>query len=196
MLKKNLDERQREFYKQLELRDEKIRSLEERHVVDINSLRIKLCIPPYEHTISNYRELKATYTCYYSENLYTHPGGYNIRLRFNLNGCSDGRSTHVSIVVDILRGEYDDKLKFPARFTVTLELVNQHRDQDHIVREIHCEYKERVKLTYAPRECGSCTKFISHTDLEWNESKQTQYLKNDCLKFRKCVYPIIFVVSY
>ena len=95
----------------------------------------------------------------------------------------DGQGTHVSAIAYSLQGEYDDKLKFPLRFTVTLELLNQHRDQDHYRQDIWCQPEERT-ISFGVKECGSCPKFIPHADLEWNESKQIQYLKNDCLKFR------------
>ena len=129
-----------------------------------------------------YFEGKAWCRSYHSAYVYTHPGGYRIKLRLELNEWLVGQGTHVSAII-LVQGKYDNKLKFPARFTVTLELLNQHRDKDHYRQDIQCHQEERIVL-FAVQECGSCTKFIPHADLEWNESKQIQYLKNDCLKFR------------
>ena len=95
---------------------------------------------------------------------------------------NDGYKTHVAVSVYQVRGDHYDKLKFPARFTITLELLNRHRDQDHYRRDIHCEVPKRgVHSVYG---IGKNFTFIPHADLEWNPCKQTQYLKNDCLKFR------------
>ena len=70
---------------------------------------------------------------------------------------------------------------------MSLELLNQHRDQDHYKRDIECGVKE--KPTDPKFGCfryydAVDKEFIPFTDLEWNRAKQTQYLKNDCLKFR------------
>ena len=103
-----------------------------------------------------------------------------------LNGLANSLNTHVAVLVCTEPSDHDHKLKFPARFTITLELLNQHRDQDHYKKKIQCNM---TRENISSNECGDeqigCNyKFISHADLEWNEDKQTQYLKNDCLKFR------------
>jgi len=68
------------------------------------------------------------------------------------------------------------------KFTITLQLLNQHRDQDHITVTQQFQWKK----TESERDrVGWFTDtLIAHTDLDLNAQKQTQYLKDDCLHFR------------
>ena len=115
--------------------------------------------------------------------MYIYPGGYGFRVWVYSNGVSVGRGSYISVGAGAVSGDHDDKLKFPFEFAVTLTLVNQQRNQDHYTRDIKCivlEPPPKITSIYNT----SINKFISHADLEWNEHKQTQYLKNNCLKFR------------
>ena len=76
-----------------------------------------------------------------------------------------------------MSGEFDATLQWPAKFTITLQLLNQHRDQDHITVTTQFKWK-------GPAIDSFGRKLIAHTDLELNTQKQTQYLKDDCLRFR------------
>ena len=78
------------------------------------------------------------------------------------------------------KGDHDIVLKFPVKFTITLQLLNQHRDQDHYTIDIQYEKETRESTSILSYDWT----FISHADLKWNRDKQTQYLKDDCLKFR------------
>ena len=136
-------------------------------------------IPPYDITLSNYRQEKARNGIIDSPPMYTNPGGYKFRLRLYLNGLGNGAGTHASVGVDSLKSDHDAELKLPVKFTITVQLLNQHRDQDHHTRNIQCEIRTRETIYI-----GTDSKFIPHAALEWNRDKQTQYLKDDCLKFR------------
>ena len=84
-------------------------------------------------------------------------------------------------------------LKFPARFTITLALLNQHNKKDHYTRDIECEAtwdKLATSLSLdlfgfglefsASKWIGADSQFISHTKLK----EDTQFLKDDSIKFR------------
>ena len=134
--------------------------------------------------------------------MYTHFEGHKIELTIWSDGLEDGDKTHVSVEVYSVESIYDKVLTFPARFTITLELLNQHRDQDHYTKDIQCEVPRETDDTEDEKNgnenmdedtssesegegvIGHEYTFISHADLEWNEDKQTQYLKNDCLRIR------------
>ena len=79
-------------------------------------------------------------------------------------------------------GEFDAALQWPAKFTITLQLLNQHRDQDYVTVTQQFQWRkperERANVGWFTSE------LIAHTDLELNAQKQTQYLKDDCLRFR------------
>ena len=139
----------------------------------------------YTRIQCNYQEVKARNHNIDSSPMYTHPGGYKFNLTLWLNGpmFSDGAGTHVSVLVYSLKSDHDAELKFPAKFTVTLQLLNQHRNQDHHTRDIQCEVT-REWIGSGIFSIGSNWTFILNADLEWNCDKQTQYLKDDCLKIR------------
>ena len=46
-------------------------------------------------------------------------------------GQISGAGTHVSVLVHLMRGEYDSRLVWPFRGDITIQLVNHNNDQDH-----------------------------------------------------------------
>ena len=137
--------------------------------------------PPYHITLSGYKQMRVGGGHIYTPALYTHPRGYHFKMVIWPNGVLGGRGSHVTLWVLSIDGDEDihyKELKFPARFTITLELLNQHRDQDHHRRDIQCEMPWEAAII------GYDDKLIPHSELEWNEDRQTQYLKDDCLKLR------------
>ena len=186
-----LGEQQKEFQEILKENNEQIKKLEDQlqtngQVIEqqqqvISQLRRQGGILPYDITFSDYRQLKARDGYIDSPPMYTHPEGYKFELSLWPNGGGTGAGTHVAVSVYLLKSGHDAELKFPVKFTITVQLLNQHRDQDHHTRDIRCERKTREKLG---NHIGYDWKFIPHADLEWNRAKQTQYLKEDCLKFR------------
>ena len=185
-VKKALKEQQEEFEKkftEFQLQhDQQIKRLEEQQHSAINNLRMTVGVLPYVLTFRKYERGRVKTQFINIPSIYTHPGGYKLRLSLYPNGFADGTDTHVSIKVFSLKGDIDDKLKFPARFTITLELLNQHRDQDHYRTDIECEVTRKILDTFYA--AGHSWKLISIADLEWNKEKQTQYLMYDCFKFR------------
>ena len=51
------------------------------------------------------------------------------------NGWGYGAGTHVSVSVHLMRGEYDNKLVWPFRGDITIQLVNHN--SDHCERTMH-----------------------------------------------------------
>ena len=113
-------------------------------------------------------------------------------LRVDANGHKDGAGTHVSVYMYLMRGEHDDKLTWPFRGDITIQLVNQYRDQDHVERTLDfADYNGSAgndtsgRVTSgerAERAWGFHT-FISHSKLEYTAGTQ-RYLKKGCMKFR------------
>ena len=106
------------------------------------------------------------------------------------NGRGDGKGTHVSVYAHLMRGEFDDHLKWPFRGHVTVAMLNQLEDNNHPIETIRFSKvtdKDIVgRVTgrgKAPSGRGYPT-FIAHTDLDYNPAKNCQYLKYDCLRFR------------
>ena len=108
----------------------------------------------------------------------------------NSGAASDG--THVSVYVYLMRGEHDDKLTWPFRGDITIQLVNQNRDQDHLEKIVHFtdengaadnDTSGRVTSGERAKSAWGYPAFIFHTELE-STAGTKQYLKNDCVKFK------------
>ena len=81
---------------------------------------------------------------------------------------------------------YDDHQKWPFRGVVTIQIVNQAGDHDHIENSI--TYNDQTlkeiaaRVTRGERSLGwGKRKFLAHSDLEYNAAKKTQYLKDNHL---------------
>ena len=140
------------------------------------------CLPTYHMTMANYAGLRyGLVDWWHSDYFYTHPGGYWCLIKVHARGLNEGRGTHVSVLLCSLPGQFDDYLPWPAKATFTLQLLNQHRDQDHVTVTKSFVWKKTIK-----DDCAGdfSLTFISHAELGWNAGKQTQYLKDNSLRFR------------
>ena len=119
----------------------------------------------------------------------THSHGYQMCIRVDTNGSGPGKGTHVSIYTCLMRGPYDEHLKWPFRGEITIQIVNQAGDHSH-VEETNC-YNDKTPDSSAGRVTdnkGSCGwgfhQILAHTDLEYNAAKKTQYLKDSIIIVR------------
>ena len=119
----------------------------------------------------------------------THSHGYRICIKWYSNGVGNVKGTHVSIFTCLMRGTYDDHLKWPFRGEITIQIVNQAGDHSHVEKTI--PYNDKTNKMYASRVIGEeggsgwgFNKFLAHTDLEYNAAKKTQYLKDDIIIVR------------
>ena len=145
---------------------------------------VNLGILPFDITLDNYKDIKAKNELMDSPPFYTHPGGYKINLRVRPNGFLSGKGTHVSVWFNSLKSDHDAVLRFPVKFTITLQLLNQHCDHEHVEQEVRCEVTQEKAGSW--RYIGAEWDLIQHEELEWDSGRDTEYLKNDCLKFRIC----------
>ena len=139
--------------------------------------------------MNNFEKHKTASDKWFSPPFYSHIGGYKMCLRVYANGSGDGEVTHVSVFCTLLQGarEYDDQLKWPFRGDITIQLLNQSRDEDHW--EMTIPFDDRARDDEAGRVIGKKRstsgwgqpKFIAHAELN---TENKEYLKNDCLKFR------------
>ena len=109
-------------------------------------------------------------------------------IRVDADGKGDGKGTHVSVLVYLMRGQNDNHLPLPFTGTVAVELLNQLEDKNHhstsIVFTLDCEEGKRVTdHERAPKGYG-CQQCISHSSLGHDAIKNCQFLKDDCLYFR------------
>jgi hypothetical protein len=88
-----------------------------------------LPLPPFYFTLNNIEHYKENNFCWYSDPFYSHPGGYKMVIAIYPNGRSTGLETHLSIFVNIIRGEFDDQLEWPCNLVVSIEAWKQRTHQ-------------------------------------------------------------------
>ena len=114
--------------------------------------------------------------------------GYRMCLCVHANGTNEAKGTHVSCYICLMSGEYDDILEWPFQGEVTVELLNQLRDNYH--------EKTIIKYNASTEEIYSCRvidkahgegwgkkTFVPHSNLIVDEN-YCQYLKDNTLYFR------------
>ena len=127
---------------------------------------------PTEVTMTSFAEHKTDSDAWLSSPFYTHPQGYNMRLRVFANGESVGMGKCISVYAILVPGKYDGYLKWPFRGHLTVAMLNQLNDNNH------------VTFTIAFTGTTENYTYIAHTELNFNPTKNCQYLKYDCLRFR------------
>ena len=110
-------------------------------------------------------------------------------IRVDANGCGGGKGTHVSVYAYLICGENDDHLPWPFTGTVTVELLNQLEDDNHISKKRPFtvkiqEYGQRVVKEEKVSHGYGFPTYIPNSDLGYNAANNCQYLKDDCLYFR------------
>ena len=123
-----------------------------------------------EFTMTDIKEYKRDNEEWYSPPFYTHPSGYKMCLWVDANGNGHYKGTHLSVLVCLMRGEFDDQLKWPFRGKITIKLVNQEEDEDHVVKTVYFtssvpqEYCKRV-MAEGPGRGWGYGQFLPLTEL-------------------------------
>ena len=117
---------------------------------------------------------------------FSHSHGYQMCIKVYPNGIE---GTHVSVFTSLMRGPYDDHLKWPFRGEITVQIVNQAGDHTHVVNTISYNDKspDEISGRVIDKESGGgwgFQEFIAYTDLEFNAKKKTQYLKDGIIIVR------------
>lgn len=150
----------------------------------LQALEKLVAVPPYLFTLTSYSKHKQGRTTWTSAPFYTSIGGYKMLVEVFANGEAAGKNTHVSLYIRVMRGEYDDRLKWPLSAKVTVQLVSQaERHQGHELTTPTFTW-ERV-LDGAIGNGWGWDKFIAHEQLD-------RYLKKDRLNFSVvCVNDVV-----
>ena len=162
-----------------------------------NEVLQKEPVPPWVVKMEGFQEKMENDEIWYSDPVYSHFGGYKMCLRVDANGFEDGKGTHVSVYIYLMRGDNDDSLKWPFKGTIKVSLLNQLEDGQHHTRKPwspnHAVPEDTSGRVREGRiaDCGlGQSRFIPHRGLSYNGSKNCQYLKDDTLFFRvECIEP-------
>ena len=211
-LRKDLKKHEEDVQLHLQVTTEKVLELTNKvALIEINALmNIKLQDGTNVHTewvkslttvtrtlrFCDFQQHKLDSPDFYTPPFYTSSKGYKMCVRVHANGIGDGEGTHVSVYAYLMKGDNDDSLSWPFTGTVTIELLNQLEDKNHHKKAIAftAGYRSSQRVVNGEKGTGSgYHKYISHTDLDYNASKNTQYLKDDTLGFRFTVKVPLFL---
>ena len=161
--------------------------------------------PPWVVKLEGFEE-KRLHELWYSEPVYSHFGGYKMRLciypqndEFN-DGDDEGEGEGedddtgeaccVSVYACLMKGDNDDNLKFPFKGHIVVSLLNQLKDQNHHTQQLWRPEQDipesisgRVTTVDNNNGWGSLW-FVMHNDLALCPASNHQYLKNNSLFFR------------
>ncbi|XP_067830081.1 TNF receptor-associated factor 2-like isoform X1 [Heptranchias perlo] len=124
---------------------------------------------------------------FYSPSFSTHPFGYQLCCRIYPNGDGNGKGSHISLFLAIMKGEYDEVLPWPFKQKVTFMLLDQ-ANQKHIKESFSPDVlsgsfqKPRSHMNIA----SGCPTFVRH-DLFLKPL--SHYLKNDTIYIKVVVDP-------
>ena len=161
--------------------------------------KVLLQEPPFVLKMTGFQGKKEGNEEWYSDPVYSHFGGYKMCLRVDANGSNEVKGTNVSVYVCLMRGNNDDKLKWPFQGTIKVSLLNQLEDGQHLTREpwspgsgVPEESSRRVTEGERAKHSWGYGQFIRQQDLSYEVGKNCQYLKDDSLFFRvDCFEPKI-----
>jgi TNF receptor-associated factor 4 len=164
--------------------NKQLKQMVEKLTKDIGQYQIGTPLCPAELTMTNFEQHKKDGDTWHSPPFYTHPKGYKMCFEADVAGHGDGANTHVSVFFKLMKGEYDDQLKWPFQGTFTIQLLSQNGEERHCERVLSYDSDDPDECTSRAVD-GEVTKtglgfhkFIPHSDLK------PIYLQNDCLKFR------------
>ena len=121
----------------------------------------------------------------YTTSFYTHSEGYRMCLSICPGGYYDGKGSHLSMFLYVMKGIYDDQLTWPLKGTFDIKLLNQLGENEHLSATItfdnHTKKQgSRVLLENVAATGWGCHRLISNDDLCEN-TPTCQFLKNDCV---------------
>jgi TNF receptor-associated factor 4 len=145
---------------------------------DLQTHTIPLPVPPFYFNLTNFEHYQSNDLAFYSGPFYSHPGGYKMRIKIYPNGFTDARGTHMSLLVALYRGEFDNHLRWPFDGSITVQAYNRTTEQWSNERTIIMNKEECTKKVYVERCVDILTqgswgkpKFLSLSDLNDNYLK-------------------------
>ena len=121
----------------------------------------------------SYEKAKDKFGDWKSPAMYTHVSGYKFCIGVDANARGIGRGNSIRVYLWSMSGEYDDQLKWPAKVTFTVELINQKGGGN---------VRHSTRLSWnKPTTKYNCAGCIHQSFLE--HSKLNSFLSNDTLYF-------------
>ncbi|XP_064384137.1 TNF receptor-associated factor 5-like [Halichondria panicea] len=134
-------------------------------------------------TMTDFQQHKRDNDEWLSPPVYTHHQGYKICLSVHANGDATAKGTHVSVYVCLMRGEFDDSLKWPFRGVISVRLLDQINGNDN----------KTYTLPYDDKTSNECCARVTKGEITWGRGityfnaltkLEPKYLRNDTLLFQ------------
>ena len=127
---------------------------------------------------------------FHSNPFFSQEKAYKMAISVVLYGYAEGKGTHVSVYVYLMRGPFDDILNWPFTGSVQIELLNQLDDKHHLLitttlpecNETVCG--RRATDQEKPKLGWGLPQFVAIHQLSYKPEQNRQYLKDSCLFFR------------
>ncbi len=122
-------------------------------------------IPQFSQRMADAQSGK--YTSIFSLPFFSGRYGYKMCLRLYILGDGIGKNTHMSLFFVIMKGEFDNILKWPFTSKVTFKLINQKGNRDIIDTFQPDPMSSSFQKPKSDMNIASgCPRFVSHTELK------------------------------
>ncbi len=154
------------------------------------SLESSIGLPPFSFIMENLQEHLQKNIDFFSPSFYSYIGGYRLRIKVTPNGIFFGEGSHLSLTVYIMKGVFDDYLRWPFRGSVTVALLDQLNDTDHKVETITFDKGTSIKASgrVIGRDINEkglvMYEFFDHSWLKPNSKNRKLYVKEDKILFK------------
>ena len=155
-----------------------------------------LRLPPCEFVVDQLScYLKTPNSVWFGDSFLSDTQGYKFCLEVVTNGMMSSGGSDVSICVKLMRGEFDDQLKWPFQGKITVQILNWICDQRHATRVMISMLMpgdmEPVGVC-VPVGCvgdralkgWGILPFLPHSYLPYNRERQTEFIRNDSVCIR------------
>ena len=145
--------------------------------------------PPWVIRMEGFQEKKEKNETWFSDPVYSHIGGYKMCLSVYANGSGDGKGTHVSASIYLMKGDNDDNLKWPFKGTIKVSLLNQLENGQHRTEELWCDADKSASVNIRVIEEEKARSGWA-LYLNYRGKTNQQFLKANTLFFRvDCIEP-------
>jgi hypothetical protein len=184
-ISKSKDKEIDDMKKQKEMMEEEKMKIVRARIPTVHSdwLNVNPEIVPVNITMNGFNALKKKNDIWFSPCFLSGPQGYKMCLKVQPNDSG----THVSVHVHLMVGEWDERLQWPFKGEIVVELINRKANNNHYRQTIsfddygNQEARQRV-VNGIPTNAGIINRmgqggsnFIAHKDLD-------DYLKEDSIK--------------
>lgn len=134
---------------------------------------------PFQFHVDRFSFKKNQHQCHHSPAFYLR--NYRMQITVFPYGRYGSKGSHVGVYAHILRGEYDNQLKWPFRGRLTVHLLSQKASYSNHVR--HIVYDDSVSYKYSGRCLDGSPSLDYGIDQFLPFSSIQYYISNDTLTF-------------